>query len=499
MWVTLYIIFLIGTGIYYFLTWNYKHWEKRGIPAPEPEILVGNVSGSATMKQHVVYDYQNVYDQFKGQYSFCGFFNLREPQYMILDPSLARDVLINKFKNFHDNTFSEMTDTKKDRILSKNPFFLKGEEWKQRRTEISPALTSSRIKAMYPVIEDVCDRMKQYILRENKHAIETREMTAKFTTDVVSSCIFAVDAGSFAGENAPIREMGRKIMGFSPKLMIYFIAVQFVPTLRKFLKMAFVPAGVENFFVNLMKDAIELRKKSKIDRADYLHFLLELQQKKNLSELDMVSHAITFFVDGFETSSIVLQFILYELAKDKVVQQKLRKEIRETLSKNGEITYDIAAEMPYLEQVVSEALRLHPPAYFLSKLCTETCEVNLTDTVKRTIEKGHTVIIPVYAFQRDPRYHDDADKFIPERFAPENGGTKIHKDKGTFMPFGDGPRICLGMRFAQTQLKAAVISIVRDFEVTVDPRTPQDLIYNPKEFLLYVLGGIWLQYKEIKA
>ncbi|GAB0089201.1 Cytochrome P450 [Sergentomyia squamirostris] len=496
---TLYLIFVIVSAIYYFLTWNNKYFENRGIPSPKPKILVGNVSESAKMKQHILYDYQKVYDQFKGQYSFCGLFNLREPQYMILDPSLARDLLINKFTNFHDNGFSDIFDKNKDPILKKNSFVLKGEDWKNSRTEITPAFTSLRIKAMYPVIEDVCERMKQYILRENIHAIETTELTSKFTTDVVSSCIFGVDAGSFASENAPILEMARRVVGYSPKLLFYYVLVQIIPTLRKFLKMSFVDKEVQQFFINLMKDAIELRKTSKIDRADYLHFLLELQQKKNLTELDMVSHAITFLIDGFETSSIVLKFLLYELAKNKEVQEKLRREIRETLERHGEITYDIASEMPYLEQVMCESLRLHPPGYNMTKICTESCEVNLTETEKRIIEKGHTVIIPIYSFQRDPRYHDDPDKFIPERFAAEKGGVKAHKDQGTFMSFGVGPRSCLGMRFAQTQLKAAVISIIRNFEVTVDPKTPKNFVYDPNEMFFYILGGIWLQYKEIKS
>uniref|UniRef100_A0A1B0D380 Cytochrome P450 n=1 Tax=Phlebotomus papatasi TaxID=29031 RepID=A0A1B0D380_PHLPP len=388
---------------------------------------------------------------------------------------------------------------KVDPIFGRNPFLLKGQEWKDKRAEITPAFTQLRIKAMYPVIEDVCERMKKYIIKENKQAIECREMSAKFTTDVVSSCIFGVDAGSFAGGNAPIREMGKRILNFSPRLMLYFLLVQLVPAFKKFFKISLVEKVVETFFVGIMKDAIDLRKRNKIDRTDYLHYLLELQERKKLTELDMVAHAITFFLDGFETSSIVLSFTLYELAKNKDVQDKLRSEIRETIKKHGEITFDVVHEMPYLEQVVAESLRLHPPAFFMSKTCTESCELPIRGTKLETIEEGYYVVIPIYSIHRDSRYYEDPDTFNPERFAPEKGGTKIYKEKGCYIPFSDGPRICLGMRFAQTQLKLAIVSLVKSFEITVDEKTPKEIILNPKDIIPTILGGVWLQFNEIKA
>ncbi|XP_059618990.1 probable cytochrome P450 28d1 [Phlebotomus argentipes] len=499
MIVLLYIVLAIVSSVYCFLTWNYNHWQKREIPYPKPALFVGNLPGAVTQKHHVVYDVQKIYNQFKEQYNLVGIFNMRQPQYLITDGALARDMLINKFKNFHDNEFADMTDKEKDPILGRNPFMLKGEEWKEKRAEITPAFTQLRIKAMYPVIEDVCERLKKYILKENHQAIETREMSAKFTTDVVSSCIFGIDAGSFAGEKAPIREMGRRLMEFTPRITFYFIVTQLLPSLKKIYKIAFTEKVVEKFFEVLMKDAIDLRQKSNIDRMDYLHYLLELQEKKKLSELDMVSHAITFFVDGFETSSIVLTYALFQISRNKDVQTKLREEIRETYEKHGKIDFDIVNEMPYLEQVLAETLRLHPPGTFLSRVCTQSCELPLTEDRMITIDEGSYLMIPIHSIHRDERYFEDPEKFIPERFAPEKGGTKIHKEKGSFLPFGDGPRICLGMRFAQTQLKAVIVAIMRDFELTLDPKTPENFTLNPKEFIPTILGGTWLRFKEING
>uniref|UniRef100_A0A1L8E4E5 Putative cytochrome n=1 Tax=Nyssomyia neivai TaxID=330878 RepID=A0A1L8E4E5_9DIPT len=498
MMVIFYIVCSIVTGIYFFLKWNYNHWEKRGIPSPEPGLLVGNFPGAVTQKNHIIYEMQKIYEEYKERYSFIGIYNMRTPQLMVTDAAIAKDILINKFKNFHDNEFADMTDKERDPVFGRNPFLLKGEEWKQKRAEITPAFTQLRIKATYPVMEDVYGRMKKYILKENSQAIEARELAAKFTTDVVSSCIFGIDAGSFVDEKPEIREMGRRLTEFTPKIIFYFLLVQLIPSIRNVAKLSFSDKISEKFFINIMRDAIDLRQKSKNDRADYLHYLLELREKKNLTDVDLVGHAITFFVDGFETSSIVLSFALYELAKYPETQKKLRQEIRDVIQKHGDISFEVIHEMPYLEMVVSETLRLHPPGPFVSKRCTETCELQMAENQMKTIEKGTPVVIPIYNIHRDARYFEDPEKFIPERFAPERGGTKVYRENGSYLPFGDGPRICLGMRFAQAQLRAAIVSIVKDFELTVDSKTSENLLLNPSQLLPSVLGGVWLQFKEIK-
>lgn len=99
-------------------------------------------------------------------------------------------------------------------------------------------------------------------------------------------------------------------------------------------------------------------------------------------------------------------------------------------------------------------------------------------------------------------YFHDPETFIPERFNVEHGGVKAFKDRGVFLPFGDGPRMCLGMRFAQLQLKAAAYEIVRNFKITVDPiMTPgKKLQIDPGELLMNIkLGGLWLNFQAIET
>lgn len=125
---------------------------------------------------------------------------------------------------------------------------------------------------------------------------DAREICAKYTTDVVSSCIFNADAKSFSEEKSEIREMGRKIMQPDNFLTFVFILYAIIPSLMKVYKVKMVAKEIEDFFTNLMHQAIEHREKNKINRDDYLAFLMGMRNKKQFSELDMAAHGVTFFI-----------------------------------------------------------------------------------------------------------------------------------------------------------------------------------------------------------
>jgi cytochrome P450 len=108
--------------------------------------------------------------------------------------------------------------------------------------------------------------------------------------------------------------------------------------------------------------------------------------------------------------------------------------------------------------------------------------------------------VPLISIQQDPDYYHDPQDFLPERFDPEHGGTKSFVDRGVLAPFGNGPRECLGKRFAQLQLKAAVYEIVRNFEISIDTNlTAKVLEIDPGELLMNVKkGGMWLKFKPVQ-
>ncbi|XP_037035085.1 probable cytochrome P450 28a5 isoform X2 [Bradysia coprophila] len=269
------------------------------------------------------------------------------------------------------------------------------------------------------------------------------------------------------------------------------------PFIAKIYRMPFVTKGTQDFFTKLKEDAIRLREEQKIERNDYLNYLLQLKKKKNLPDIDVVAHTTTFLLYGFETSSITISHMLYYLAANKSVQNRLRKEIYDNIGKNGRIEFDVLNDMKYMDQVFHETLRKNPPNGIAAKVCT--ISTNLTDYEGNAvpIEKGMVVQIPTYCFHHDDRIYSNPEVFNPDRFSSENGGLKAYKDKGAFLGFLDGPRQCFGMRFAMAQSKAAVAEILKKIEVIVNAKTQEPLVLDPKAFLLVPVGGLWLNLRAL--
>ncbi|XP_074037628.1 probable cytochrome P450 6a13 [Leptinotarsa decemlineata] len=207
---------------------------------------------------------------------------------------------------------------------------------------------------------------------------------------------------------------------------------------------------------------------------------------------EVAAQCFFFFLAGFETSSTTICFASYELALHKEIQDRARHEIKEVLKKyNNEITYDALMEMHYLETVIYETLRKYPPLQFLLRKCTDNYKVPDSNIV---IEKGMVTIIPVLGLHFDPEYYPDPEKFDPERFNAENKKTI---PQFAWLPFGEGPRICLGLRFGMVQVKIGLISLLKNYEFTLHEKTISPIVYTKTSVLASAKGGIWLNLRKI--
>jgi len=181
-----------------------------------------------------------------------------------------------------------------------------------------------------------------------------------------------------------------------------------------------------------------------------------------LTHDDLTAQATVFFLAGFETSSTVMSFACLEIAVNNDIQKKAQLEIDETLNNHdGKLTYDALKEMKYLDCIVQgnteqfyvfiinleaiviyiETLRKYPPAGTQIRICTKNYVIPGTDV---QIDKGTPITIPSYSLQMDPKYFPDPENFDPERFNEENA---LHKYQYLHMPFGEGPRKCIGIFF----------------------------------------------------
>ena len=147
--------------------------------------------------------------------------------------------------------------------------------------------------------------------------------------------------------------------------------------------------------------------------------------------------------------------------------------------------------------LLTESIRIFPPGFFSNKLCTEPIDLINKNGKSLHLPKKSVVVLPLHAIMVDGDYYENPNDFEPERFLEENGGLKKYKDMGAYYGFGEGPRACLGMRFALAQLKVALVEIIRKFDVHVNPKTRNDNELDPKYFLTRLLGGIYLDFKKL--
>lgn len=193
-----------------------------------------------------------------------------------------------------------------------------------------------------------------------------------------------------------------------------------------------------------------------------------------LTEDEIIAQCIIFFVGGFETTANTLTLMLYELAKDQDAQDKLVAEINESLGDldaNTPEYYDkVMRELPYLEAVMKETLRRYPPLPRATRKAGKDTEVNGI-----AIAEGTEVHLSIYALHHNPQNYQDPERWNPERFMPEN------KDQLTpyaYLPFGTGPRNCVGMRFAYQEIKFCMAKLLPQFRFTANEQTPAKIEFH---------------------
>ncbi|ALC45485.1 Cyp28a5 [Drosophila busckii] len=502
--VTITLLCLLLALFYVFLSWNYDYWRKRRVPGPAPSLFTGNYPNIYTLKKHSIYDLNDIYNKYKQRYDAVGIYMGRTPQLLVLSPELAHRVFVTDFKYFHDNEIATMVDEKSDFIFANNIFAMAGDKWKQRRTDITPGLTSSRIKTVYPVTNQVCKQLSEYIRKQMRmgsaQGLNAKDLSLAFTTETVTDCALGLSAQSLTDHPTPIMEQAKNIFDQSWAFVINFGLLSIFPSLKRYKKVRFIPQHVEQFFVNLMQSAIDARKSEQsqqVQRVDFLDYILQLANKKQLNTRQLTAYSMTFLLDGFETTATVLSSTLLLLGRHPEIQQKLRQELQAQLNAQGCIDFDKLAELPYLDACVQESMRLITPLAFSNKICTQTIELPNRQGGNITIEKGTIVVVPHDCYMKDEDNFANPHLYQPERFM-EPDAAKKYRERGVFMGFGDGPRICIGMRFALIQIKAALVEIVSNFDISVNAKTRKDNLYDPAGVVTKLDGGIWLEFAERK-
>ncbi|XP_016942923.3 probable cytochrome P450 6a13 [Drosophila suzukii] len=478
--------------LYVKLSWHYAYWKRRGVAGETPVFFRGNMSGLGK-ELHWTDINLRIYGKFRGKERYCGYFTFLSKALFVMDLELIRKIMVSDFGSFADRGLFHNV---KDDPLTGNLLFLDGPEWRWLRHNLTQVFTSGKMKFMFPTMVEVGEKLTQ-ACHLQVGAIEAKDLCARFSTDVIGSCAFGLECNSLQDPESEFRRMGRSVTT-NPLHSTLVQGLMFAqPDLARKLRFKLFRPEVSEFFLDTVRQTLDYRRRENIPRNDLIQLLMELGEegaKDALSFEQIAAQAMVFFLAGFDTSSTTMSFCLFELALNHDVQDKLRVEVLEVLGRNNQkLTYESVQEMPYLDQVVAETLRKYPILPHLLRRSTKEYLVPDSDLV---LESGTKIIIPVHSIHHDPELYPDPEKFDPSRFEPEEVKAR---PPFAYLPFGDGPRNCIGDRFGKLQVKVALVYLLKDFKFSRSKKTQVPLKFSSRTFLISTQEGVHLQMDRLAS
>ncbi|XP_011866677.1 PREDICTED: cytochrome P450 6k1-like, partial [Vollenhovia emeryi] len=481
--------FSLGTLVDLSFSYKLSYWKRRGVEFLPPNLIFGNFKDAVLFRSAPGWHLGDLHKMARPDAPFVGFYIFHKPCLLLRDPDVIKHFMIRDFDNFCDRHFAG--STQRDSIGMKNLFGLKNPAWKYLRSKITPTLTRGKLKQMLPLMMEIAEPMMSYIKdhpanQDNVRILDAQDLNYKYTTDLIASVALGTKIDSFYNPNEEFSlAVGESFYGF--KRMVALLAVFFMPELVEVIgtKILCTSTFVRKVFWN----AMESREKSGKKRGDFIDSLIQIKKGEQdpvykFEGENLLYQSGTFF-SGFESSSTCTAFTLMELAKHPEYQELARNDINNAIEKYG-WTYEAFQEMKYLEQIILESLRLHPPVSTVDRYTREDYQIPNTDVI---IEKGTPIYISLYGLGTDPKFWDEPQVFNPNRFAK---GSQI---PDAYMTFGIGPRMCVGMKVGQLHAKVVITILLRDYKIW---QTKEHTSYlDPRSTVTAAGNGINLHFKKI--
>ena len=474
-----------------------------------------------TINQHdLECEYSRKYGRVYGTYTFLS------PILNVSDADTMGRIMVKDFKYFPQR-FADGTQAHPTTKLFLT--VVNGEEWKRQREAMTPSFSPAKIKHMFTLMKSCVESMekavKKKIRSRSSAELDTRSLYGKFSLDVIAKCCFATDTRCHESTDSIFFKHAHLL--FEIKLSHILKMVLYPLWFKNWTQFTTCNTESLNFFTNVSKELIYRRRDqdSPEKGADFFQSLIEASQsestsevaegensdlnlyrgisdeggpkknsteggsqksvtKYNFSDEHIIANSVIFFGAGYETTGSLMSFASYVLATNPDIQEKLYQEIKEAQGKNGgsSFDYDTINNLEYLDNFVSEALRLYTPIPRMPRVTHADYVLEYDEGRKRVkLPKGTVLNLAFVAVNRDPEYWKEPMTFDPDRFSKEN---QKNINPFTYVPFGAGPRYCIGMRFALLEIKLAFASQISKFKFSKSSRTDQSLKYARNMFLL---------------
>ncbi|XP_022222750.2 cytochrome P450 9c1 [Drosophila obscura] len=490
------------------------HFLKRGVPYEAPVPVLGNIPlsvllGRASYLKHIIAVHMRLKQQ-----KVYGVFNMRDPLIYLSDPELIRQVGIKSFDSFANHRKGITDDSS---VLSKSLLSLRDRRWKQMRSTLTPSFTSLKIRLMFELIQACNVEAVAYIERQlaenGATELELKDFFTRYTNDVIATAAFGIQVNSFKDPNNEFFYIGQRVSDLSLWVVLKVVLYVLLPKLMKALRVPVIDMNNVEYFKKLVFGTIQHRKEHKIVRPDMIQQLMEAQRlfreeqaaqasqetttqedRAEFNDEDLLAQCLLFFSAGFDTVATCLSFTSYELLMNPEAQDKLYEEIMATEAQLGgkPLDYDTLMGMKYLDCVVSESLRMWPPAYILDRMCGSDFQLHDEEgKLVLNLKKDDLINIPVVALHHDPDNFPQPEQFRPERFDDDH---KHEIKPFSYLPFGIGQRSCIGNRLALMEVKALLYQLVRRFRLEPTERTTTDMMGSIAGFHMMPRESFWCKF-----
>ena len=397
--------------------------------------------------------------------------------HMLMDPDGLRRVLLERLDDYPK---SNTTKSLMRPAIGHSMFLAEGAEWRWQRRAAAPVFTHRNISNLAPLMSLAAERAVQRFEGAGKRAVDAYDEMITTTFEVISDVTFS--GGSFDRDEVHqaieqyINEAGRvsimDILGFPD----WIPRPERVAGRRKLRDMH----GLANSVIE------ERQNRGREGVPDLLDLLLEGEDpetKQRMSLDQLRDNLMTFIVAGHETTALTLSWAIYLMARYPEYQKRARQEAQ-TVLKGRIAGADDVPNLPFIRQVIDETLRLYPAAAIISRTAMAP------DTLcGREVRPKDSVIIPIYALHRSHVLWDNPDAFDPSRFENPKSVKRY-----SYLPFGDGPRICIGASFALQEAVIILASLLSRFEFEMvagkEPELEMIFTLRPK-------GGVWVTTKPV--
>lgn len=517
----LWVVAALFVGLYFYLTATFDSFDQKRVPFRKPYPLLGNMAPVFFKRKSLAQLTQDFYHDFK-HYGVGGVFEVRKPVLLVCDPEVIHAVCVKEHECFVDHNLP--VGEYVNGLFEKSLIALKGKRWQDVRSTLNPAFSPEKVQKMLPLVSECGQRLLDHLKVSSKQhtagtpqAVELQEMFSRGVADVINAAAFGTPASH------EFFHHGREAVTSSSRKAAVSLGYLLAPGIMEVLGVNVLSSRVQSYFRDLVRDALSHRERPSAPRegpADMLQRMVDARRGllidaattipdavkdsedttcngryppkvAPLSDDDVTAQLMMFFLAGYDTVCTTLCFLTHLLAVHPRVQEKVSKEIADALTAaDNKLTYDLLQKLSYLDMVISETLRMFPPNPVAGRSCTRTAVIR--GSSRRSgfvLRPGDAIWIPIYALHNDPDFFPEPEKFDPERFSEEN---KQNIVPYSYIPFGAGPRSCIGMNFAIMEVKTIMVHLLTAFEIKVVDKTPIPLKLSKESCQMGVDEGFWV-------